>query len=236
VSLTIEDLRKLAWDWTRGADDPAGIDARSRLSTLRAADVLPHLDSDDRNVRVAALRVLAILDDPAAAEGIVRGLDDEKKRVREVAAKSSVRFAHDPIVSARLALAVERHETGSSGPALAVIVGLYGSPYGLASTAPVAGAIAALARLPKYRTAVLSSLLRLQTLTDEATTVLKDFVSEGSKDEAVAATRRLCGYRVAHHAELTDDVRRRAEAAHGRVWFWVRVDDAVPSRPLEDDS
>ena len=61
-----------------------------------ATDVLPHLDSDDRNIRVAALRVLAFCDGPAAADGILRGLDDPMRRVRNVAAKSSVRFLDDP--------------------------------------------------------------------------------------------------------------------------------------------
>jgi len=50
-------------------------------------------------------------------------------------------------------------------------------------------------------------------------------VATGSKEEAVAATRRLCGFRVAHHGELDAETRRRSDRAWGDVYFWVRVPD-----------
>lgn len=219
MPLTTEELRAkadevLAYGW---AGRPAG------APEVAAADVLPHLDSDDRNTRVAALRVLAWCDGPAAVDGILRGLDDPKRRVRNVAAKSSVRFLSDPRIAARLRRSVEEDERGAGRPAMEILGGMFTSPLGLSSSAPVAGVIRALAEHPKHRQQALSSLLRTHRLSDETAAVLRDFVRTGTKDEAVFATRRLDGFRIAHDAELTDEQRREAERAHGRVWYWVRV-------------
>jgi len=50
-------------------------------------------------------------------------------------------------------------------------------------------------------------------------------VKSGSKQEAVIATRRLCGYRVARLEEFPrerrNEIRRTCERAWGQVWFWV---------------
>ena len=51
--MSVDELRAIAK--TATAADAREGPARG----VAAADVLPHLDSDDRNVRVAALRVLA---------------------------------------------------------------------------------------------------------------------------------------------------------------------------------
>jgi HEAT repeat protein len=220
MPLTIEELRTtarevMAHGWA-GPPAPPAADV---------ADVLSHLDSDDRNVRVAALRVLAFCDDARAADGILRGLDDPMKRVREVAAKSSPRFLRDQRVVDRLRSAVERDETGSARPAVEVLGGMFHSPFGLAAVEPVASALAALVELPKHRRQVLLALLRARTLTDEVRALLQSFVRDGSKDEAVYATRRLDGFRVAHDAELIGDTeaRRNADRAWGDVWYWIPV-------------
>ena len=216
--LTAEALRALA----RQA-------VASGLETAVPADeILPYLDSDDRNIRVAALRALAFADGSAAVDGILRGLDDPVKRVREVAAKSAPRFMSDPRVVARLRQAVERDETGSARPAMQVLGGVYLSPYGLAATEPVTEALAALAEHPRYRWQALLALLRARHLTPEVTALLRTFVRDGSKEEAVFATRRLDGFRVAHDTELRGDpeARRNAERAWGNVLYWARADPA----------
>ena len=220
MPLSIEQLRAKATEvmshgWG-GPPEPPAVDV---------ADVLAHLDSEDRNVRVAALRVLAFCDDPRAVEGILRGLDDPMKRVREVAAKSSPRFLHEQRVVDRLRLAVERDETGSARPAVEILGGMFHSPFGLFSVEPIASALAALVDVPTHRRQVLLALLRARTLTDETTALLRSFVRDGSKEEAVYATRRLDGFRVAHDAELIGDTeaRRDADRAWGDVWYWVRV-------------
>lgn len=220
MPLSIEALRAKANEamshgWAGPAETPA----------VDVAEVLAHLDSDDRNVRVAALRVLAFCDDPRAVDGILRGLDDPMKRVREVAAKSSPRFLHDQRVVDRLLLAVERDETGSARPAVEILGGMFHSPFGLFSVEPIASALAALVEVPQHRRNVLLALLRARTLTDDVRALLQSLVRDGSKEEAVFATRRLDGFRVAHDAELIGDseARRTADRAFGDVWYWIPV-------------
>ena len=214
--LTVDQLRERARK-TVGLGGPDG-------PPVPAAEVLPHLDSGDRNVRVAALRVLAFSDEPAVADGIIRGLDDPVKRVREVAAKSSIRFLGDQRVIDRLRRAVEDDETGSCRPALEILGGVYHAPYGLMAVEPVAEAMAALAAIPAHRQQVLASLLRARALTDDVAAVLRDFVRDGSKEEAVAATRRLCGLRIERRELIDEDILRTAEPARGHLWYWIRAD------------
>lgn len=214
MPLTIEELRSLARE--------ACENGLAAGPVVPADDVLPHMESDDRNVRVAALRVLAWSEDPQAVEGILRGLDDPVKRVREVAAKSSPRFAPDPRIRARLQQAVEQDERGSARPAMEILGGMYSSNYGLRATETVDRALATLADLPKYRQRVLGSLLRTPRLSDDAEVILRSFVADGSKQEAVLATRRLCGFRLARRETLDDEARLTAEPAWGHVWVWLR--------------
>jgi HEAT repeat protein len=228
VSLTVDQLRELA----RATVSP---DAGARAVALAAlgdpapdalaASAVAFVDHADRNVRVAALRVLGHAEGGQAVAGVLRGLDDPVKRVREVAAKSSARFLTEPRVVDRLKLAVERDETGSRGPALMMLAGVYSSPYGLTALAPVTDAVRWLRDLPKYREFALTALLRTRVLSDDVAELLRDTVKNGSKDEAVAATRRLCGFRVAHRGELDAEARRRSDRAWGDVYYWVRVPD-----------
>lgn len=228
MPLTVEALRTLAL-----ASGHAGTEAWDRTLaeqgspslTQLGSDAAAHLDSDDRNVRVAALRVIAFSEGSDAAEGILRGLDDPVKRVREVAAKCSARFVDDPRVLARLRRAFEENERGSARPAMQILSGLFRAPNGLRALEPVTEALAAMARTPAFRQQALFALLRARTLTAEVSALLQDFVRDGTKDEAVMATRRLCGFRVVHDAELDDEARRTAELAWGRVFYWVPKTD-----------
>jgi HEAT repeat protein len=228
MPLTVDQLRNLA---RANVDlDPA---ARAQvLAALgeptaedQAASAVALLDHPDRNIRVAGLRVLARADGQDAIAGILRGLDDPTKRVREVAAKSSAGFVDDSRIIQRLQMAVERGETGSDKPALRMLTGVYTSPYGLTALTPVADALTGLLSLPTYRQQALLALLRARALTDDLAELLREIVDNGTKEEAVAATRRLCGLRVAHHGELDDDTRRHADRAWGDVYVWVRVPD-----------
>ena len=88
-------------------------------------------------------------------------------------------------------------------------------------------ALKSLAAVERYRGAVLKRLVRMD-LTPEVEALLKEYVRSGTKDEAVAATRALCGYRLvnwgsAKHADLV-----AAGAVHaGGVHYWVRRDARV---------
>jgi hypothetical protein len=220
MPLTVDELRDVARATV--SLDP---DARPAITKDLAAGALAFVDHPDRNVRVAALRILSKADAADAVVGVLRGLDDPEKRVREVAAKSSVRFVDDTRILDRLKVAIERDETGSRGPAVQILAGLYTSPYGLKSVAPVTDAVRWLRDLPKYRQVALAGLLRSPTLPDDVAALLRDFVATGSKEEAVAATRRLCGFRVAHHGELDPETRRASDRAWGDVYYWVRAPD-----------
>jgi hypothetical protein len=57
--------------------------------------------------------------------------------------------------------------------------------------------------------------------------LLKEFVKNGTKAEAVMATRALCGYRVIHINIFENDkaaeryVLQMCELAAGRMWYWI---------------
>lgn len=215
--MSVDELRAIA-------KEAVALDG-SRPTDVVAADVLPHLDSDDRNVRVAALRVLAWCDpeDDGVVDGLLRALDDPMKRVREVAAKSCPRFVGDPRIVARLERALAEDDRGAGNPALQVLGGMYGSPQGLGTFEPVAGALAAALDHPRHRQWALVALLRARALTPEVVDLLRRFVRDGSKDEAVFATRRLDGFRIERRELIGDD--QPSERAFGQVWYWVRADD-----------
>jgi hypothetical protein len=210
--LSVDELRTRAKDLVMFVAEPS--------VPTDAADVLPHLDSDDRNIRVAALRVLAFCDGPSAADGILRGLDDPMRRVRDVAAKSSVRFLDDPRVVERLRLAVEDDERGAGRPAMEILGGMHG----LLAVEPVPEALAALAAQPRHRRQVLVALLRARTLTDDIVSILRDIVRDGTKEEAVLATRRLDGFRIERTELIGREARADADRAWGQVWYWIRAE------------
>jgi HEAT repeat protein len=209
----------------RDLGDPDG-------ETLSAA-ALERMTSGDRNIRVAMLRVLALAEGPDAISGILLGLNDDKKRVREVAAKSSFRFVADERVAERLERAVRDGERGSSGPAFQILAGLYAAPYYADTNPMLTEALGSLIESTRLRPAVLTALVRSR-LTDEVRSLLHEIVRHGTKREAVIATRRLCGYRVARLEEFAPreqpEIRRTCERAWGDVWYWVP--EAVLSPPL----
>jgi hypothetical protein len=184
-------------------------------------EVLPHLESVDRNVRVAALRVLAWSGDPRAVEGILRGLDDPVRRVREVAAKSCPRFVSDPRV---LAASSRRWSvTSAARPARRWRSSAGCSPHHTDSprSSPSSTPSPRSHSYPSTDNECWSRSCAPPRLTDDAIANLRDVVANGSKDEAVMATRRLCGYRLARRERLDDDERLTAEPAWGHVWAWV---------------
>jgi hypothetical protein len=220
--MTIDDIRRIArlsTSWAPGERDAALAEA----ATVSAADVLPHVRSEDRNERVAALRVLAIVDDPAAVDGLLLGLDDEKKRVRNVAAKSCLRWLTDSRITARLQKAIEDGETGSARPAFELLSGLYISAYDDAHPI-MTDVLSTLARTNEHRMNVLIALLRAP-LHDRVRELLQDIVENGTREEAVLATRRLCGLRVVRLEPLAPEVQTRikqtCERAWGQVWWWA---------------
>jgi HEAT repeat protein len=233
VTVTTEELRRLARAST--ATDPGN---RARvlgelgdpLADEVIAAALDGLDSSDRNVRVAMLRVLAWYPTPHAAAGIVRGLQDPVRRVREVAAKSARLFTLDPAVVAALRWTVE-HEPDSRvrGPAFGALAGAIALPYGPFPDPSLIAydTLRDLARVDQLRPKVLAAALRAVDLNDDLRGLLEEIVRVGTKAEAVSATRALCGYRVARIDEFPPEEQPRIKttcARAGGVFYWVSRD------------
>ena len=188
---------------------------------------LAGMTSEDRNVRVLMLRVLAGQSGPHAMQGILIGLNDPMRRVREVAIKSSAPYHEFPEITARLrAMVVDEAETRRiRGFALNALTGQTGEWIN-ELTEGDAQALQTLAEVESLRMGVLFGLLRLE-LTPRVADLLRDFVTNGSKEEAVMATRALCGFRVMNlgsvdnHPAAKEYVAAHCDIAAGRVWYWV---------------
>lgn len=185
------------------------------------------LGSDDRNLRVLGLRVLKGQSGKRAEQGILMGLVDPKRRVREVAIKSSAAYQGSREIARRLSeMASDEAETNRIRSfALGALV----STASRAENETGAGAIESLAafcRIDAYRPHLLAGLLQLD-LNGRVEELLREFVSHGTREEAVMATRALCGYRVANiglfeaYPEVKRYVAARCELASGRVWYWI---------------
>ena len=193
-------------------------------------EALHWISSEDRSLRVRALRAAFNEAKPEGADVILAGLGDSKRRVKEVALKSSKPFLGDRRVVERITAIVE-DETEYHRIRDKALFAL-GGGFPKVNEAgrmpePAISALRSLAAVDKYRDAVLDRLVRMD-LTPDVEALLKEFVRSGTKDEAVAATRALCGYRLinwgsAKHADLV-----AAGAVHaGGVHYWIRRDARV---------
>lgn len=193
---------------------------------MTTAEALEAIKSADRNVRVRALRAVFAEPEPDGADVILAGLSDSKRRVKEVALKSSRPFLGDHRVAERIAAMVadetEYHRIRDK--ALFALGGGY--PHvNRAGTLPSVAikALSSLASIERYRSAVLSRLVRMD-LTPEVEALLKEFVNSGTKEEAVAATRALCGYRLVNwgSAKPAELAAAGAVRAGSGVDYWIR--------------
>ena len=193
-------------------------------------EALEAIKSPDRNMRVRALRAAFAEPKPEGADVILAGLVDGKRRVKEVALKSSKPFLGDPRVVDRITRIVtdetEYHRIRDK--ALFALGG--GFPkVNEAGQIPEAAisALKSLAAVDKYRGAVLRRLVRL-SLTPEVEALLNEYVRSGTKEEAVAATRALCGYRLVNWGSAKPAELAAAGAVHaGGVDYWIRRDSTV---------
>lgn len=197
------------------------------MTTDEARDAIK---SGDRNVRVRALRAVFAEAKPEGADVILAGLGDGKRRVKEVALKSSGPFLGDRRVAERIAAmvgdAAEYHRIRDK--ALFALGG--GFPkVNAAGQVPEAAisALRSLAAVDRYRGAVLDRLVRMD-LSPEVEALLKEYVRSGTKEEAVAATRALCGYRLVNWGSAKPAELAAAGAVRaGGVHYWIRRDATV---------
>jgi hypothetical protein len=193
---------------------------------------LEAIKSPDRNIRVRALRAAFSAAKPEGADVILAGLGDGKRRVKEVALKSSKPYLSDPRIVERIT-AMVKDETEYHRIRDKALLALGGGfpNVNAAGQLPKAAidALRSLAAVDKYRGDVLSRLVRMD-LTPEVEALLNEFVRSGNKDEAVAATRALCGYRLVNWGTAKPAELAAAGAVHaGGVHYWIRRDAKVGS-------
>ena len=192
------------------------------------ATALEGLRSDDRNVRVLMLRVLKGQYGDRAMEGILAGLRDEKRRVREVAIKSCLPYLHYPEIVERLEEMVrDEDETNKIRSAALHTLAGHGVGTSLGELPQTAAeTLETFTRNEQYREKVLFNLLMLD-LSEHVESLLKEFVQSGSKKEAIMATKALCGYQVVNIGMYAkaNQITEPCERAGGRVFYWVKRED-----------
>jgi hypothetical protein len=149
------------------------------------------MESDDRNDRVKALRLLALYPGADATAGVLRGLGDPARRVRKVAMDSACphHIGSALIVAALHAIIDDEGETTLLRQhAFSALSG------GVLQADMDRDALLALMGSERFRLRVLLRLCRLTEQTTDSRAVLHEFVRTGSKEEAVMATRALSGY------------------------------------------
>jgi len=196
---------------------------------------LEAIKSPDRNIRVRALRAAFSAAKPEGADVILAGLGDSKRRVKEVALKSSKPFLSDARIVERIT-AMVRDETEYHRIRDKALFALGGGfpNVNAAGQLPNAAidALRSLAAVDKYRGDVLSRLVRMD-LTPEVEALLREYVRSGNKEEAVAATRALCGYRLVNWGTAKPAELAAAGAVHaGGVHYWIRRDALVLRPPI----
>ena len=228
--LTIEDLRSLNAAYFPHAPE-------SLPETLKALDnpssdditaaALANLPNVDRNVRVLMLRVIAHHPNTATMQGILTGLSDDQRRVREVAIQSSANFLQYSEITQRLAeIATDDGEKRKiRSRALSMLAAFGGQALQGPLPQVAAAALEKLAANERYRSQILFTLLHLD-LSEMVEKLLKEFVKNGSKEEAVMATKGLCGYKIVNLGSFDEAARKRivqtCDLASGRVSYWVK--------------
>ena len=227
--LTQTDLIRINQAHHAGPDAVAAAHAACGNPSEEAlvATALAGMHDADRNVRVAMLWTLGRHPVGAAADGILAGLGDAERRVREVAIKCAQPFLADARVRAAL-VAIARDEAEKRKLRELALDALCGQVGGRANGPLPAAAVTTLADLLRddaYRRAVIERLVRTE-LTPDVRALLEDVVRDGVPAEAALAGRALTGEVVINLGSVDDDRQRATIAAthdpaYGRVYFWT---------------
>jgi hypothetical protein len=228
--LTLDDMTLLR-DGYFEYNDLSLHDALTQIGNPSTDDIiasaLDGMNSPDRNIRVMMLRILKHQSGEKAMRGILAGLNDEKRRVRSVAIKSSGNYHEFTDITGRLkVMAIDDAEKPKIREhALSMLVGDEGRLVGDLDQ-PVVSALQSLLKNEAHRFQILFGLVRLD-LNERVEALLKEFVKNGSKDEAVMATRALSGFRVVHIGIFEDDreaearVKQSGDNVYGRMYYWI---------------
>jgi hypothetical protein len=167
------------------------------------AAALAWLRSDDRNRRVAALRVLAWYRDRAnVADALLEATADPARRVRRIAV-GLVPVGHPGAVERLLTLATEDEHARIAAVAFLRVARRDLAPETVES-------IRGLLDSEQYRRKILHVFLT-QSTPAGAEPLLEEIVRVGSKREAVASTRALCGYRIVRRDQFPNAGLRPAD-------------------------
>ncbi len=187
---------------------------------------LSGLNHKDKNTRVLMLRVLAYYPSASSAEGILKGLNDKERRVRQVAIQISRSFSEFPALTNCLFKIIqdENEKSKLRQQALASLAGV-GSE-GLSSTA--VSALAKLFQEKQYRQQILLALTQLD-LNKNVESLLKDIARSADETEKNSALKALGGYKVINLGSVDEitraSLRQNNELAFGSVWYWVKRSD-----------
>lgn len=188
-------------------------------------NIAAELLSPDRNVRARAVKRIAAHVSPEASDWMLLALKDQKRRVRETAVKYCAPFLGDARIADKLqAMVNDEDEKGKiRRRALTTLLGgnleIVKSP----QLHVAEDAVRALMVSETHRQAILCGLLQLD-LSEKVESLLKSFVKEGSKEEAVLATKALCGFKVVNLGSVPESERssvQSGERAFGGVFYWV---------------
>lgn len=185
----------------------------------------------DRNVRVAMLRVLRGIPElhahPETRDIVIAALGDPKRRVREVAVRVAGSFVDDANVADAVRSVVENERETSRIRGIAFFVLSVPRAGSSPSTEIATSALAALSASNGYRKRVLRRLCYVPDPDEAVVGLLRDYVAVGTKDEAVDATRALCGYRLARLDDFDNAAARQwvsthcERSQHDTREFWV---------------
>lgn len=191
------------------------------------AAALLHMQSADRNVRVAMLRLLAHFRSPNAMRGVLLGLNDRARRVRNVAIQSAKFFLEYPEICQRLKeMSTDLEEKRKIRErALTTLTGS-GAPV-LEGPLPPAAARELRALLPRsvYRSQILHGLVQLDP-DDTVKELLREIVHIGTSEEVSIAEKALSGFKMVNIGHCKDEAQRRyvlqnCSVASGRVFYWL---------------
>jgi hypothetical protein len=224
--LTNDQIKTLSrasawWAEFNGEQSSKPFDERIRDLALQAlgqpdeetviTSALAALTNDDRNLRVAALRVLRRhLGDERAADAVLRATRDPARRVRRIAVQLCVLLLDRPGVVERLLEIVDDPDetTKIAGTALSSLAAssAVGAPGSALRT------VSDLLGSDSYRERIFLMLLQ-QPLDESAEELMREVIRGGSKGEAVAATRALCGFRMTNLAHVPESERQHVVAS-----------------------
>jgi hypothetical protein len=203
---------------------PAGVDADAALIAADAA-----MASDNRNLRVAALRVLqglATRSDAASTVSartsiLLMGLNDSSRRVRAEAAKLAPAYLASPTIAQRLLdIACDiREKRKIRSSAIFALTG---------NRIPHRRLVSVLRGMLEHqrdRGIATIALLRAEAC-PAVSNLLRSVIARGDRREAVLATRAMSGDRLASVMEMNEDERASLSPAdramQALTWWWVR--------------